>query len=83
MEVVGKKFKIKTPEDSYELDVGIPPLVVVKLEELSTSIIYTMHRNPLVWISFSKFWSWWYTVGSIFKFTPGLCRSDHFDLKFI
>jgi hypothetical protein len=41
MKVVGK---IKTPEDSdsYELDVGIPPLVVVKWEELSTSIIYSM-----------------------------------------
>ena len=39
--VVAKKFKIKIPGDSYELDVGIPPLVVVKLEELPTSICAT------------------------------------------
>jgi len=33
--IIAKKFKIKIPGDSYELDVGIPPLVDIKLEELS------------------------------------------------
>jgi hypothetical protein len=36
--VVAKKLKIKIPRDSYELDVGTPPLVVVKLEELPMPI---------------------------------------------
>lgn len=36
--VVAKKFKIKIPDDSYELDVGTPPLVIVKSEELPRAI---------------------------------------------
>lgn len=36
--VVAQKFRIKIPRDSYELDVGTPPLVVGKLKELRMSI---------------------------------------------